>query len=57
MKDLEFYEVENKLLRETAKHWQEMYENLYKDYEQLVYKFDSLVTEACQKIIEDKKND
>ena len=47
--DQKFYEDENKLLRELAKHWEQMYRDLYTRYEEVVKDYDNLVMETIKK--------
>ena len=49
MLDQKFYEDENKLLRELAKHWEQMYRDLYTRYEEVVKDYDNLVMETIKK--------
>lgn len=49
MLDQKFYEEENRLLRQLAKHWEEMYNNLLKEHEELVKEYDNLVMETVEK--------
>lgn len=37
---------ENKILRQSAQHWKQMYEDLYKKYEKAVMDYDKLVMET-----------
>lgn len=47
--DYDYLSEENKMLRDTAKHWQIMYENLKKEYESVVKQYDALVMETLKK--------
>lgn len=49
MLDLNFYEEENKILRQMANNWKTMYENLKKEYEETVKAYDDLVMETIKK--------
>ena len=44
--DLGYLSEENKMLRDELKHWKLMYENLKKEYEDAVNKYDQLVMET-----------
>lgn len=47
--DYGYLSEENKILRDSAKHWQTMYENLKKEYEEAVKAYDDLVMETLKK--------
>jgi len=47
--DNKFYEEENRLLRQLAKHWEEMYNNLLKEHKELVKEYDNLVQETIER--------
>ena len=49
MLDQQFYEDENKHLRELVKHWETMYNNLLKEYGEAVKKYDELVQETIER--------
>ena len=47
--DYENLKEENKMLRDSAKRWQTMYENLKKEGEDVVNKYDSLVMDTLKR--------
>ena len=47
--DYGYLSEENKMLRDSAKHWQTMYENLKKEYEDVIKKYDSLVMDTLKR--------
>jgi hypothetical protein len=47
--DYGYLSERDKMLRDTAKHWQTMYENLKKEYESVVKQYDALVMETLKK--------
>lgn len=53
--DLKFYEEENKLLRQLAQHWEQMYNHLKTEYDSLLKNYDDLVMETVKRDLEDAK--
>ena len=49
MMDIKYYEEENKILRQMVNNWKAMYENLNKEYEEIVKAYDALVMETVKK--------
>lgn len=55
MMDTKYYEEENKHLRELVNHWKSMYENLFKEYNDVVDTYDKLVMDTLKRDLANDK--